>query len=117
MTSILVIIGVIVGLRILAGLMTPDEPEPAAPAALPPPPRKPLRRRRPPQIPSFPENPQPALSSADGEVVVHPVVSAAKPIPVATATRTQIAPFLRGRDAQRRAFISGVILGRPVSLR
>lgn len=117
MTPILVIIAVIVGLRILAGLMTADEPEPAAPAALPPPPRKPLRRRRPPQIPSFPENPEPALSAADGEVVVHPVTALAKPLPTATVAPMRLAPFLRGREAQRRAFISGEILGRPLSLR
>ena len=115
--SILVIIAVIVGLRILAGLMTPDEPEPAAPAALPPPPRKPARRRTPPRIPGFPENPEPVVSAADGEVVVHPVASLAKPLPTATVAPTRLAAFLRGREAQRRAFISKEILGRPLSLR
>ena len=112
--AILVIIAVIVGLRILAGLMTPDEPEPAAPAALPPPPRRPARRRAPPKIP-MPA--PPAVSADDGEVAVHPVVSAAKPVPAVAAPRARLAPFLRGRDAQRRAFIAGEVLGRPLSLR
>lgn len=114
MTPILVIIAVVVALRVVAGMMTPDEPQPAAPTALPPPPRKPARRRGPPRIPV----PSPvAPTETDGEVAVHPVATRAQPLPASPAARPRLAAFLRGRAAQRQAFIAGEVLGRPLSLR
>lgn len=115
--AIFVIIAVIIGLRILAGIMTPDEPEPVTSAALPPPPRKPARRRGPPKIPSLLDRVSPAAATDDGEAVVHPMVSVAKPLPIVTVAPARLAPFLRGRDAQRRAFIAGEVFGHPLSLR
>ena len=120
MLPFLVIVGVIVALRVVAGMLTSDEPEPSAPAALPPPPRKPARRRGPPRIPAptFAETVRrPELApGADGEVAVHPLATRAQP-PPASAARPRLAAFLRGRAAQRQAFIAGEVLGRPLSLR
>lgn len=109
--AILVIIAVIVALRVIAGMMTPDEPEPATPAAVPPPPRKPLRRRMPPRLPE-PEAPQ--LSDEGPDLAAPPLV--AKSLP-AVAPRRAPTVLFRGRDDLRRAMVLREVLGRPLSLR
>ena len=107
--KILIVIGVVIGLRLVAGLFAADEPAVAASAgnALPPPPRKSQRRRavaKPAALPSV--TPEP--------VMVKPV---AKVVPSVAAANPRLAAFLRGRAAQRQAFIAGEVLGRPLSLR
>lgn len=109
--AILVIIAVIVALRVIAGMMTPDEPEPAAPAALPPPPRRPSRRRAPPRIPA-PEAPP---LSDEGPEPTSPTLLA-KSLP-AVAPRRAATILFRGRDDLRRAIVLREVLGRPLSLR
>jgi len=106
--AILVIIAVIVALRVIAGMMTPDDIQPAAPAALPPPPRKTGRRRGPPRLPVpqvAPEDEGPA-----------PAAPAVKVVPVA-APRRAAGAFFRGREDLRRAVVLREVLGRPLSLR
>lgn len=108
MTPILVIIGFVIALRLIAGWILPDDPEPAAPTALPPPPRRAARRRAPPKIPA------PTAAAEDDEgPAVHPV-HAARPVSV---TR-RVSPFaFRGRADARRAVVMREVLGPPLSLR
>lgn len=109
MTPLLVIIGTVIALRVIAGMMTSEEPAPA-PAALPPPPRRRLPRRPAPKAPA----PSPVAEPEDDEgPAVHPA-HVAKPAPV----MRRASPFaFRGRADARRAVIMREVLGPPLSLR
>ena len=110
MTPVLVILGVVLALRFLAGLMTSDEPEPAAPPALPRPPRRAQRRRATAPPPSAPAVSEPAADEV-------PAVQPARLVQPAASRRTVSRFAFRGRDDVRRAVVLREVLGPPLSLR
>jgi hypothetical protein len=111
--ELLIILGVVAFLRFIAGKMTPDEANPAAPPLPAPPSRRRAVRRRPAETNSLPE--PKVFSDQPMAPVILPVSS--RPILPQVAPRRALASAFRGKEALRKAIIVREVLGPPVSLR
>jgi len=110
--ELLIILGVVAFLRFIAGKMTPDEANPAAPP-LPAPPSRRRVRRRPAETNSLPE--PKVFSDEPMAPVILPVTP--RPALARVAPRRALASAFRGKEALRKAIIVREVLGPPVSLR
>lgn len=111
--ELLIIFGVVALLRFIAGRMTPDEANPAAPPLPAPPARRRAPRRRPVEKNSIPE---PKIFTDEPTTPVALPVTPRAALPQ-VAPRRALAPAFRGKEALRKAMIVREVLGPPVSLR
>jgi hypothetical protein len=111
--ELLIILGVVAFLRFIAGRMTPDEANPAAPPLPVAPARRRALRRRPADVNSAPE---PRVFS-DEPTIPTIVPVAPRPALARVAPRRALAPAFSGKEALRKAIIVREVLGPPLSLR